>query len=109
MSRSHSDLRARRRKPPPLVYVHDNPDTMRRECWQDGRLVASYCFSVILSRSIPPGRGLFHGAEIGPWEEGQSRGDARAMEPSDRPAPALRETLVAWLLVTSERPQEAKP
>lgn len=61
--------------------VYDNPDTMQRECWQDGRLVRGIDAVLLLEpRAIPDGR-LFFGANIGPWNKGQMVGDAAAMTP----------------------------
>lgn len=60
--------------------VYDNPNTMRREGWQDGVLVFSYSFELMMSKSWPPPAMYFHmGANIGEWICGQILGDADAI------------------------------
>lgn len=59
--------------------TYDNPETMARECWQDGRLLCKYDASLLLSRSPIPREYFFFGANIGPWKEGQLWGDPAAM------------------------------
>jgi hypothetical protein len=64
------------------VCTFDNPATMRRECWQDGRLLCSYAFELYVLKEWPvPGRLYFFGANIGDWKTGQLVGDSAAMEP----------------------------
>lgn len=67
------------------VCTYDNPDTMARECWQDGRLVCKYDASLWLlkrpawqTQPVPPEH-FFFGANIGDWKAGQLVGDASAM------------------------------
>lgn len=59
----------------------DNPDTMRRECWQDGKLVAFYSATLMLSKGHwpPPSHKFFFGANVGPWTPGQIFGDRSAI------------------------------
>lgn len=59
--------------------TYDNPETMARECWQDGRLLCKYDAALLLSRSPIPREYFFFGANIGPWKEGQLWGDPAAM------------------------------
>ena len=65
--------------------TYDNPDTMARECWQDGRLVCKYDAALLLrklrlseTQPVPPEH-FFFGANIGDWKAGQLVGDASAM------------------------------
>ena len=60
-----------------LVCVYDNPATMSRECWQDGKLLCLYTAEVI---GTVPGEYYFFGANIGPWVTGQLVGNPKAME-----------------------------
>lgn len=63
------------------VCIYDNPCTMRRECWQDGKLLVSYDFALFYMDPFPiPPERFFFGANIGPWHEGQLIGDAAALE-----------------------------
>lgn len=71
------------------VCTYDNPSTMRRECWQDGRLIYSLAFEVLLAadteilrKTIAGGYILFFGANIGAWKAGQIVGDATAIHPT---------------------------
>lgn len=61
--------------------VFDNPASMARECWQDGRLLYSYSIKVLhdFAHHPIPGRLFFFGANVGPWKAGQLLGDAAAM------------------------------
>lgn len=67
------------------VCTYDNPDTMARECWKDGRLVCKYDATLMLRKLQPwemqpmPPEHLFFGANIGAWYPGQLVGDASAM------------------------------
>lgn len=64
------------------VCTYDNPATMRRECWQDGKLLCSYCAMLYALKKFPvPAELYFFGANIGDWKEGQLVGDKSAMEP----------------------------
>lgn len=62
-----------------MVCTFDNPATMRRECWQDGRLLCSYAFELFALRRPIPRHLFFFGANIGDWKAGQMVGDAGAM------------------------------
>lgn len=61
--------------------VYDNPATMQRECWVDGKIIYAYssCLFFIEPFPVPP-EYFFFGANIGPWETGQLVGDKYAME-----------------------------
>ena len=64
--------------------TYDNPATMARECWQDGRLL--YCYSAALF-ALPiwpvPAHLYFFGANVGDWNKGQLFGDGAAMRSPD--------------------------
>lgn len=63
------------------VCTYDNPATMARECWQDGKVRSQYSFQLLppyASEPIP-GKYFFFGANIGPWKPGQMVGDAGAI------------------------------
>ena len=61
--------------------TYDNPATMSRECWQDGRLICAYSFKILppFAKYPIPGYLFFFGANVGPWEEERLIGDAEAM------------------------------
>ena len=65
------------------VCTYDNPDTMQRECWSDGKLVCAYHFRLLMDmekRECPRfSKVFFWGANIGPWEMGQIVGDSEAI------------------------------
>lgn len=61
------------------VCTYDNPATMHRECWQDGRLICSYSFNVFFLKDEHRMPRIFFGANIGPWKKGQLYGDRSAM------------------------------
>ena len=62
------------------VCTYDNPDTMSRECWQDGRLVCYYSACVLALKEWPVReRQLYLCANIGDWVAGQIVGDKEAM------------------------------
>ena len=64
------------------VCTIDNPQTMRRESWQNGRLLCSYAMSALPPfAESPPAECYFFGANIGPWQTGQFVGDLSAMQP----------------------------
>lgn len=59
----------------------DNPATMNREVWFNGKLEASYNMLELEAQGYwPPPPKMFHmGANIGPWKTGQIVGDPDAM------------------------------
>lgn len=63
------------------VCTYDNPVTMARECWQEGRLICSYAMQLLppFAREPIPREYFFFGANIGPWKLGQMVGDAKAI------------------------------
>jgi len=62
------------------VCTFDNPDTMARECWQDGRLIAHYKAELYFLPVWPvPAANYFFGANIGHWKIGQLVGDIAAI------------------------------
>lgn len=64
------------------VCTYDNPATMSRECWQNGKLLCSYSMEILqpFAREPIPGEYFFFGANIGPWNTGQLWGDIKEME-----------------------------
>lgn len=63
------------------VCTYDNPATMARECWQDGKLLCHYTAQLLppFAREPIPAENFFFGANIGPWKLGQMVGDAEAI------------------------------
>lgn len=61
------------------VCVFDNPATMQRECWQDGKLVVAYSVGLIEGREPIPPEHFFFGANIGRWKTGQLVGVPEAV------------------------------
>jgi hypothetical protein len=63
------------------VCTYDNPATMARECWQDGKLICYYACQLLppYTKEPIPDEHFFFGANIGPWKPGQMVGDAEAM------------------------------
>lgn len=66
------------------VCTFDNPATMMRECWQDGRMICSYSADLLCLKDFK-GDSLqfFFGANVGPWKTGQCFGDIDAMTTPD--------------------------
>jgi hypothetical protein len=64
------------------VCTYDNPATMHRECWQDGRLLYSYSADLLESKEMErmPAELFFFGANIGRWKTGQLWGDVAALD-----------------------------
>lgn len=62
------------------VCTYDNPATMSRECWADGKLICSYSYLLYMLPEWPvPGKFYFFGANVGPWNSGQLIGDSEAL------------------------------
>ncbi len=60
--------------------TYDNPSTMSRECWQDGKVLCSYKAELFFMKTFPvPAELFFFGANIGDWEAGQIIGDKEAI------------------------------
>jgi hypothetical protein len=69
--------------------TYDNPATMRRECWIDGRLICSYAMEVFLREmGAAP---IFFGANIGDWKTGQLIGDKDAISWCEYGCPSPKE------------------
>ena len=63
-----------------LCCTYDNPATMARECWRDGKLLCKYNAELFFLPVFPvPPVKFFFGANIGKWVTGQMVGDAGAM------------------------------
>lgn len=54
--------------------VFDNPDTFRRECWQDGKLLAFITSALMATKGFNGNPQLFFGLNVGPWKTGQLLG-----------------------------------
>jgi len=67
------------------VCTYDNPSTMARECWNDGRLLCHYQAILLppFAKEPIPADVFFMGANVGEWHEGRIVGDSSAMETSD--------------------------
>jgi hypothetical protein len=64
-----------------MVCTYDNPATMSRECWQDGKLICAYKMELFFLKVWPiPADKFFFGANIGDWKTGQMVGNPHAME-----------------------------
>ena len=63
-----------------MVCTHDNPDTMCRECWQNGVLVYSVSAKLLSVKGGIPPEHFFFGANIGKWKSGQVAGNLKAKE-----------------------------
>ena len=67
------------------ICVYDNPHSMARECWINGKLVCSYSMDIFFIKPPPwmaqpiPGEYLFFPANIGPWQKGRLVGEISAM------------------------------
>ena len=58
--------------------TYDNPSTMYRECWKDGKILYAYSMEAVI-RNFIPARYFFFGANIGKWRTGQIVGDSDAI------------------------------
>lgn len=59
--------------------LYDNPNTMRRECWEDGQMKASIAFEILYAaRKYTLPLSHWH-AKVG-WSEGQCIGNVNAMK-----------------------------
>lgn len=61
------------------VCIYDNPKTMARECWRNGKLIHAYQFELLLYKSPIPPNQFFFGANIGEWKPGRIVGDVKAV------------------------------
>lgn len=61
------------------VATYDNPDTMQREAWQDGDLVASVSAAQLCEKGFKGHPNLFFGLNVGPWSPGQLVGERAAL------------------------------
>jgi hypothetical protein len=62
------------------VCTIDNPATMQRECWHDGKLICAVHGALFFIEPFPvPRERFFFGANIGDWKTGQIIGDPKAM------------------------------
>jgi hypothetical protein len=65
---------------PYYVCTYDNPNTMMRECWCNGKLEVAYAAELYFLKEWPiPPHLYFMGANIGDWKTGQIVGDKRAI------------------------------
>ena len=65
-----------------VVCTYDNPSTMARECWKDGKLFCHYSAVLLEPFALTkiPSELFFFGANIGPWQSGQIHGDKSAIK-----------------------------
>lgn len=61
------------------VCTYDNPYTMRRECWQNGALIASASIKMIENRDQVSQPIMFFGLNTGRWKTGKMVGDPEAI------------------------------
>lgn len=61
------------------VAVYDNPATMRREAWQDGRLIADISLELMSIKGFNGHPSMFFPLNCGKWKHGEIRGDAEAI------------------------------
>jgi hypothetical protein len=79
------------------ICIYDNPNTFRREAWQNGELVAFIAMSLLETKGFK--RGDLTGLvpwylDIEKWESGRVNGDPEAMkkpqaDPPEPPKPYL--------------------
>lgn len=63
------------------VAVFDNPATMARECWQDGKVIAHLTADVMDAKGFRGHESIFFGLDLGrPWETGKVVGNAEAIK-----------------------------
>lgn len=63
------------------VCTFDNPATMARECWSDGRMICRYQANLFFIDPFPvTADRFFFGANIGNWKTGQLHGDIEALD-----------------------------
>ena len=83
------------------VCTYDNPATMQREYWQDGKLLRAYSFEVLPLLTKDPVTGE------GPWYSGWLVGEPEAMErPEEHESPFCRRCgreLKAYVIPGSSR------
>ena len=66
------------------VCVYDNPSTMAREAWQDGRLIAKISAKLMCAKGFDGFSGMPFMLNCGrEFESGKIRGDANAMIEKD--------------------------
>ncbi len=78
-------LKNSKKRGPVLIRImncctYDNPATMARECWQDGKLICKYDSTLFFLPNPIPAEHYFFGANIGPWNEGQLVGNKKGLE-----------------------------
>lgn len=91
----------------PLVCVHDNPATWRREVWLDGTKIASFCWTLFDQADFARKALPFY-CPSDPFRPGQLWGDAKAMEPCEKPGPGgwwRVKNLVALLEAADSEPK----
>jgi hypothetical protein len=59
--------------------IYDNPATMAREAWQDGKLIGHTTACLLLSRDFRGHRNWPFYFSVGPWSPGQLIGDRAAV------------------------------
>ena len=74
------------------ICTYDNPSTMARECWQDGRLLCRYKAQLLppFAKDAIPAEYFFMGANIGEWKTGRIVGDSSAIDAAVMSRPKFR-------------------
>lgn len=62
-----------------MVCVYDNPATMAREAWQNGRLLLKLDALVLLDANFRRSGLMPFMLNVGPWSDGKAWGDIKAM------------------------------
>ena len=90
-----------------LVCINDNPATWRREVWQDGKKIASFCWTLFDHADIARKTMPFY-CPSDSFKPGQLWGAAKAMEPCEKLSPGgwwRVKNLVALLEAADSEPK----
>lgn len=61
------------------VAVYDNPATMAREAWQDGKRLCHVTAAQLMTKDFRGHPRMFFGLNVGQWETGRVIGDRDAI------------------------------
>lgn len=65
------------------VCTYDNPETMLREAWQDGKLIAHISAKQMMTKNFNGHQGIFFGLNVGrDFVSGRVVGDVNALPPN---------------------------
>lgn len=59
--------------------IYDNPDTFRREAWQDGEMIAFITAELLQAKGFRPGWMMQRMMAAGQWKTGQIYGNESAL------------------------------